>query len=574
VLRPGPVGRQRVVGQRAGEQAGGREQDPAGVVGDLERHGGAGRHTGRLEQHGASRRPEVLGDVGQLTGHHVAEQGVGLDDPGQLRDGVAQRLLLGLQLEAGEPGEPAQRHLEDVVGLRLRQVEDRHQPLAGRGRVVAGPDHLDDLVDVQDGDEQPVDEVQPLLGLRAPVQAAATYDVEAVRDVDLEQVLEAERAGLAVDQRHVVDPEGLLERRQLVELVEDRLGVEAVLDLDDQPQAHGAVGVVVDGRDALQLLAADQLGDLLLDALGADTPRQLGDDDALAARGDVLDPRGRPGAEGPAAGLVGLADAVEADDLAAGGQVRAGDEAHQRVQVGLGVLEQVTCRGDDLDQVVRRHVGRHADCDAGRAVDQQIGEGGRQDLRLELAVVVVGPQVDDLFVDAGRHRHGGRCEAALGVAVGRGRVVVAQRPEVAVPVDQRQPQRPGLRHPDQRVVDRGVAVRVQRGHHVADHSGALHVAAVGPQPHLGHPEEDPPVHRLEPVTRVGQRAAVDDRVGVLEEGPLHLVGDVDVGDLLGEVAVRRGRRLGPAGHGECSWCGEAAAVGRTPEQRSDGRSGR
>src|ERR1700710_599951 len=40
---------------------------------------------------------------------------------------------------------------------------------------------------------------------------------------------------------------------------------------------------------------------------------------------------------------------------------------------------------------------------------------------------------------------------------------------------------------------------------------------------------------LEAVARVGQRAGVDDRVGVLQEGAAHLLVDVDVEDALGEL---------------------------------------
>ena len=72
--------------------------------------------------------------------------------------------------------------------------------------------------------------------------------------------------------------------------------------------------------------------DPLDDLLGADAVRQLGDHDALAARRDRLDPGGGAHPERAAAGLVGVADAVEADDLAAGRQVGAGDEPHQVVE--------------------------------------------------------------------------------------------------------------------------------------------------------------------------------------------------------------------------------------------------
>ena len=73
-------------------------------------------------------------------------------------------------------------------------------------------------------------------------------------------------------------------RRLPVELLEQRLGDEAVLDLDDQPQAVVAVGEVLDVGDALELLGLHELLDPLDDLLGADAVGQLGDDDALAPR--------------------------------------------------------------------------------------------------------------------------------------------------------------------------------------------------------------------------------------------------------------------------------------------------
>jgi hypothetical protein len=72
-----------------------------------------------------------------------------------------------------------------------------------------------------------------------------------------------------------------------------------------------------------------------------------------------------------------------------------------------------------------------------------------------------------------------------------------------VAVDERQAQRERLRETDERVVDRGVAVRVQLAHHVADDARALDVPAVGPQPHLRHLEQDPPLHG-ESVAGVGR----------------------------------------------------------------------
>ena len=395
--------------------------------------------------------------------------------------------------------------------------------------------------------------MQPLAALGQAVLAAAPHDVPAEVDVDGEQLLQPHGPGLPVDERDVVDGEGVLHRGQLVQLLEDRLGVEAVLDLDDQLQSGLAVGEVLDVGDALQLLRLHRVLDLLDDLFGADEVGQLGDDDALAARRDLVDARRRAGAEAAAPGEVGVADAVEADDPAAAGQVRAGDELHQVVEAGVGVGQQVPGRADDLDEVVRRHVGRHADGDAGGAVDEEVGVGRGQHLGLQQLVVVVGDEGDGVLVEPGHHeqRRGGH--PGLGVAAG-GRAVV-EGAEVAVAVDERQAHGEGLGHAHEGVVDRRVAVRVVLAHDLADDARGLHVAALGAQAHLAHRVEDAAVHRLEAVTGVGQGARVDHRVAVLEEGIAHLVRDVDVDDPLGRVdGWGGGRTAGHAG-GDSSWAG-------------------
>lgn len=83
-------------------------------------------------------------------------------------------------------------------------------------------------------------------------------------------------------------------------------------------------------------------------------------------------------------------------------------------------------------------------------------------------------------------------------------VVVSERAEVAVAVDQGEPHGERLRQTDQRVVDRRVAVRVQLTHDLADDAGTLHEAAIGAQAHLVHLVHDAAVHRLHAVAGVGQ----------------------------------------------------------------------
>ena len=191
----------------------------------------------------------------------------------------------------------------------------------------------------------------------------------------------------------------------------------------------------------------------------------------------------------------------------------------------------------DLAQVVRRDVGGHPDRDPGRAVDQQVRDPRRQHHRLGGLVVVVGDLVDGVLEDPGQHQHGQRGQPALGVPHGGGRVV-AHRPEVALAVDHRVPQRPRLRHPDHGVVDRRVTVRVVVAHHVADDPGGLHRGALRPEAGVEHPVQHPAVHRLEPVPDVGQRARDDDAHRVVDERALHFVLDVD---RFGAIVLGSGR---------------------------------
>ena len=158
---------------------------------------------------------------------------------------------------------------------------------------------------------------------------------------------------------------------------------------------------------------------------------------------------------------------------------------------------------DDLAQVVRRDVGRHADGDARRAVDQQVGQLGRQDRAAAARAVVVLDEVDGVLVDVGEHLGGDRRHARLGVPHGRRRVAV-DGAEVALAVDQRVAQRERLRHADQRVVDRDVAVRVVLAHHVADDRGALAVAGRRGQPHLVHRVQDPALDGFRPSRTSGR----------------------------------------------------------------------
>ena len=228
--------------------------------------------------------------------------------------------------------------------------------------------------------------------------------------------------------------------------------------------------------------------------------------------------------------------------IPAGGEIRRRHELDQLLDRAMRVRQQVQAGVDHLAEVVRRDIGGHADRDARGAVDQQVRHACRQHARLELLAVVVRREVDRLALDVGQQLGGDLVEPAFGVAVGRGRVAV-DRAEVALAVDQRVAHREVLGHAHQRLVGRGVAVRVVFAEHVADDARALDV---GPVPHvvrLVHREQHPPMHRLQPVAHVGKRAPDDHAHRVIEVGAPHLLFERDRQRFFGELVHREGLKF-------------------------------
>ena len=147
-----------------------------------------------------------------------------------------------------------------------------------------------------------------------------------------------------------------------------------------------------------------QLGDLFEQVGLVHLVRQLGDDDGLAAVLLVgLDRGARAHVHPSAAGAISLADTLDAGDDRRGREIRTRDMLHQRLDVRFGLVDEREAGVDDLVQIVWRDVGRHANGDAGRTIDQQVRQLGRQHQRLMFRAVVVGREVDRFLLKIGQH---------------------------------------------------------------------------------------------------------------------------------------------------------------------------
>ena len=125
-----------------------------------------------------------------------------------------------------------------------------------------------------------------------------------------------------------------------------------------------------------------------------------------------------------ASGFVGFADALGAVYQRAGGEIRPRQVAHQGAGVGVGVVKQVQAGVQRFAEVVRRYVGRHADGNAGAAIDKQVRYARGQYGRLLLAAVVVRREINGFFFNVCQQAVRDFRHARFGVAVGGRRVAV------------------------------------------------------------------------------------------------------------------------------------------------------
>ena len=300
----------------------------------------------------------------------------------------------------------------------------------------------------------------------------------------------------------------------LVKLIQNDLWLGASFELDKNAHAI-AIGFVAHVGDVVDDFVIHQLGDALDQCGFVDLIGNLGHDDPLPSLRQVLDCRLGAYGEAAAAIGIGLLDSAAAIDEAASGEIRAFDDLEKLFERGLRILHQSDRRIHDLSQVVRRNVGRHADGDSVRSIDQKIGNAGGKHRWLSCGLVIIRYEIDSVFVDIGEHLARDFIQAALGVSHRRRRISI-HRSEVPLAVNQRIPQGKILGHSHQCVVDRAVAMRMVLAHRLADDLCAFGVLLVVLQAHLIHRVKHTTMHGLESIADIRKRAPNDHRHGVVE----------------------------------------------------------
>ena len=248
--------------------------------------------------------------------------------------------------------------------------------------------------------EEPFQDVGALLGLAQIISSAPPNHVDAVVDEKLDGFDERQDARLAVNNGQHDHAEVFLELGMFVEVVQDNFRLLAALQLHHN--AHPvAVRLVANVGDALDLLLLNELRDALDDFRLVHLVGYFRDDDLLLFFGGPLD--GRLGAHGElaAARPVGGEDPLAAVDEAGRREVRPLDVVHEPVDGDFGVADHGDRPVDHLPEIVGRNVRRHADGDAGGAVQEQQRDPRRQDGRLLQGFVVVRREIDGVLLQVG-----------------------------------------------------------------------------------------------------------------------------------------------------------------------------
>ena len=225
--------------------------------------------------------------------------------------------------------------------------------------------------------------------------------------------------------------------------------------------------------------------------------RELGDDDRALAAAELLDVRAGAHHDPAAAGAVGVADPRAADDDGAGREVGPLTCFMRSSTFASGLSISWTTASIVSARLCGGMFVAIPTAIPVEPLTSRFGNRDGSDSGLLARLVVVRPEVDRVHVDVAQHLGREAREPALRVAH-RGRRVVVDRAEVALAVDERVPERERLRHPDERVVDRAVAVGVVAPHDLADDRGGLLVRPVRLHAGVVHPPEDAAVDGLRP----------------------------------------------------------------------------
>ena len=179
--------------------------------------------------------------------------------------------------------EPLEPHLQNRIRLDFAQRKLPHQAGSGFIGRLRPSDQGNHRIQVIERDLETLEDMGPLFRLAQLEGGPTDDDFAPMLDEMMQDLLEVQHFRPVVHQREHDDPEGRLELRELIQIVQRDERDFPALELDDDADAF-PIGFVAQIGNPFDPFVLDQLGDLL-DQLGLiDLIGQLRDDQPFAIR--------------------------------------------------------------------------------------------------------------------------------------------------------------------------------------------------------------------------------------------------------------------------------------------------
>ena len=267
------------------------------------------------------------------------------------------------------------------------------------------------------------------------------------------------------------------------------------------------------------------MGDLFLQKTLVNLIRNLCHNKALATIFGRFNVHFSANRNGAASGFVCVFDTLRSHDDATRWEVRSRKHFHKLFRGDVGVVNHHAYGFGNLAQIVRRDVGGHANGNTRGTVYQEVWKTGREYGRLCQGLVVVWLHINGIFIEVGKHLHGGASQTSLGITHGC-RWIAINGAKVTMTVNERQAHREVLRHTHHGIVNGRVSVWVILTHNFTDGPCGLFMRFIRGNTGFVHSIENAAVHWFKSVTHIRKCTGNDDGHGVLQERRAHFVGHV------------------------------------------------
>ena len=326
---------------------------------------------------------------------------------------LGQLVLLSAYGDLFQPGQVAQLELEHRLGLGVGQAEALHQ---GRLGLVLGANNVNDLVDIQEGNQVAFEDMNALEDTRQAMFQPPAHGLGAEGQPLPQDAVQAFHPRPAVDADHIqVYPVGALQIGAGEQVAHQGLAINAVgARHDDQAGGIFVVGLVPQVRHHGQLPGLHLLGDLLQHPGPGNLVGQGGYHNVAA----LTLPDGAHAQATPPGLIHGDNVFTGRDDLGLGGKI---GSLHMLAELGhrrFGRLQQAHCRRHHFPQVVRGHVGGHPHRNTGGAIEQHVGHLGGQYRGLLHGAVKIGHPVHCALGEFAQQHIGVGGQPRFGVAHG------------------------------------------------------------------------------------------------------------------------------------------------------------